>query len=173
MELFFAIATKASAQSSSAVYLRSARHHAMSTAFAYLFLQNCPLLKPLDTVRLSTRPLQRISDLVRSFCISDFLPIQSARHLALWHLSGSWVLASLPGISSGEALADLVSGNMEGSLTDSPAAFETAYAKLLPANPIPAIEEDMRNTPPSGLALNVGRALLKRCMFALQLTAQH
>ncbi len=44
---------------------------------------------------------------------------------------------------------------------------------LLPVTAKPATEEVIRNTPPSGLALNVGSAFLKRCMFALQFTAQH
>ncbi len=36
-----------------------------------------------------------------------------------------------------------------------------------------AIDEVIKKTPPSGLALNVGRASRKRCMLPLQLIAQH
>ena len=36
-----------------------------------------------------------------------------------------------------------------------------------------AIEEVMRNTPPSGFALNVGKASRSRCRFPFTFTAQH
>ena len=54
-----------------------------------------------------------------------------------------------------------------------PAALETEYAMLLPDAATPATEEVIRKTPPSALALNVGRAFRIMCRFALQLTAQH
>lgn len=52
------------------------------------------------------------------------------------------------------------------------AAFVTQYGKLDPLVPIPAIELVTRKTPPSGLALNVGRAVRRRNCWALTFTAK-
>ena len=58
MELFLAVATKASAQSSSSVCRRLTRRYASAaTFFAYLFLQSCLILQRLDPIRRGASPL--------------------------------------------------------------------------------------------------------------------
>lgn len=54
-----------------------------------------------------------------------------------------------------------------------PAALDTEYAMVLPCVEAPAMEDVIRKTPPSGLALNVGAALRRRWRWDLVLMAQH
>jgi len=53
------------------------------------------------------------------------------------------------------------------------AALVTEYAIELPESDVPAMEDVMMNTPPSGLALNVGIASRTRAIWPLTFTAQH
>jgi len=53
------------------------------------------------------------------------------------------------------------------------AAFVTEYGIELPPTIRPAMLEVIMKTPPSGLALNVGRAACMRWVCAFTLTAKH
>jgi len=53
-----------------------------------------------------------------------------------------------------------------------PADLVTQYAIVDPFAETPATDDVTRNTPPSALALNVGKAFRSRCRLALQFTAQ-
>lgn len=61
----------------------------------------------------------------------------------------------------------------EGKRWRRPAALDTEYAMVLPCVEAPAMEDVIRKTPPSLLALNVGAALRRRWRWDLVLIAQH
>lgn len=143
----------------------------------YLLLQDRFLLRCLDFLRRKSITLPQ-----RSVSASDTIAIgwaesithsvrRSPGEMALTLILGPCVVARH--FIRWRAAKVSQPGRRLLSRNALPAAFETAYAMLLPWGATPAIEAVRRKTPPSGLPLNIGDAFRSKCIFAFRLTDQH
>ncbi len=113
MELFLAVAIKASAQSSSSVYPDVNWALTLSAAPVYLFLQGCHILHRIDPLRSDASPLLCISNLKWSLGGPDHLPTQSRGDQERSHLLELWVPESLQGFSSVGALLPCILAGLD------------------------------------------------------------